>query len=128
MSLSLIPVEQLAAEFLTAAAISVGASTPAVKYQRAQAALSVASVFQQAGQGNIAAASQALTTLASGISDPGLATAVQGLISVGQPFLSAEGAALAATPLLGITVEGALTNVAAGMTAVASKYPAPAAT
>lgn len=124
MSLSIVPVEQLTAEFLTVAAIDVGAKDAPTKYARAQAALAVASAFSSAAQGNVAAASQLLTNLAASIKDPGLAAAVQGLVSVGQPFLSAEGALLAATPVLAGTIEGALTNIAAGMTAVASKYPA----
>jgi hypothetical protein len=116
------PFEQVIAEVETAVAIKFGATTPAQELARAQAALAVSQVFQTASTGDLATANQQLVALVGSITDPGLAFVAQQLVSIAGAFLGAEGAALAAVPVLASTVDGILGNIAAGMAGVANAY------
>ena len=128
MSFTIKPFEQIIAEGATAAAIAIGSATPAIKYAKAQAALQAASVFGSLAAGDIVGAASTLQALlASKVLDPGTAKLLSDLFTMGNTFLQADAAALAMFPGQTALAEGIATNIAAGITAVASTYPAPAA-
>lgn len=121
------PFEQILAEGLTTAAISIGAASSAVKVARAKAALGVSSYFTILGAGNISGATTQLTNLVKSISDPGIQQTVTDLVSIGEPFLAAEAQGLEDTPLIGESIEATLTNIGAGMATIANAYIAASA-
>lgn len=106
------------AQLLTAAAISIGASSNTVKLARAQVAAQVAASFTAAGSGNIAAVNQQVATLISGISDPGLQAVATNLWSIGEPFFQIELNVAEATGVLA----DALGAIGAGMAQIAGAY------
>lgn len=127
MSITLKTGGQLLVELATASGIAFGAKTAAQKYARAQVALQVAAGFQAASTGDLAGGlAEAQSAILSKVTDPGLAAFATDLFAIGNGQLTVLAQAETALPLLAETAEGVAANVAAGMTAIASKYPAPA--
>lgn len=119
MTMSSIP--YLAAEALTAAALSQGSSN-ADKLARAQTASQVAAFFSAAGKGDVTGANAQIATAVAGIKDPGLQKVASDLWSTGQPFIQAEFNIAANVPILGGSLTQALTDIGAGMASVAGAY------
>lgn len=116
--MTIVPFEQLLAEAATLAGIKINA-TPAQEYGRAQAALKVAAVLTDYGQGNVSSIPAALEALAGSLKDPAEAQFVQDALQVGANvynLLSLLPNALA---------EGLAAQAGAGMTVVASKVQPP---
>jgi len=126
MSLTIKPFEQIIVEGATLAGINIGATGPADKYARAQAALKVASIATALATGDVAAVEAAAEALIK-TSDPGVAKLVLDLSALGNTLIQGAMVMNAAVPLLSAGAELVATNVAAGITAVASQYPAPTA-
>jgi hypothetical protein len=127
--MSIKPFEQVIAELGTTVAINSGTPTTAQKYSRAQVALAVAAGFTAASQGDAAAlASQIETAVLTKVTDPGEVKLVTDLFNTGNTFLAPLGAAGTSIPLISATVQGVAANIAAGITAIASAYKAPATT
>lgn len=123
MSLSVKPFEQIIVELATLAAINIGAKDAADKYQRAQGALKVASLSTALATGDVATVEATLQGLIK-TSDPGVAKVVTDLSSIGNTLIQGAMVANVAIPLLSAGAELIAQNVAAGITAVASQYPA----
>jgi hypothetical protein len=123
MTLTIKPFEQILVEGATLAGINIGASTAAVKYQRAQAALQVASIATALASGDIASVESAAAALIK-TSDPGVAKFISDLTSLSNTLIQGAMVLNAAVPLLSTGAELVATNVAAGITAIASQYPA----
>jgi hypothetical protein len=113
---------QLVAKIATTAIISIGAKDNATKLARAKIAAQVAAFFTAAGQGNIAALNQEVSTAIGQLKDPGFDDVAQSLWSVGEPFLEVELAVTENTPVFGGSLADALTGVGAGMAEVAGRY------
>jgi hypothetical protein len=114
------------AEGATLAGINIGAKSAADKYARAQAALQVAAIATALSTGDIGT----VETQAQGLiktSDPGVAKFVSDLSGLANTLIQGAAVASAAIPLLSAGAELVATNIAAGITAIASTYPAPAA-
>ncbi|MGH2518308.1 MAG: hypothetical protein ACRDF8_00770 [Chloroflexota bacterium] len=122
MPTALPPFEQLIAQTLTTAAIDVNAASSAVKLARAITAQSVAGILATAATGDLATANAQLAALIGAIGDPGLNLIAQNLWAIGSTLLQAEAIVLAATPVLGATVKGILSDVSTGMSQVAAAY------
>jgi len=119
--------EQIAAELAVTIAVAT-ASTPAQKYARAQAALQVATAIQPIGQGNFSQSlAQIATIVTTKITDPGVVQLVNDLFNILNIFLAPLLVTEAAIPGMTSTIEGVANNVIAGITVIASQYPAPSA-
>lgn len=128
MSITLKSVGQLIVEGATVAAIDIGAANAAVKYERAQVALQVAAAFTALSSGDVSGAlAQAQTALLSKVTDPGQVALIQGLFTIGNAQITVASQAATVIPLLSATAAGVASQIAAGITAIASTYPAPAA-
>ena len=128
MTLQIKSVAQLVVEGATLAAIDIGATSPAQKYARAQVALAVAAGFTALSSGDVTGAvEQIQTAVLSKVTDPGQVALANSLFNVGGIFISAAAAANGALPLLNATWQGVAGEIATGITAIASSYPAPAA-
>lgn len=128
MSITLKSVGQLMAEGATLAAIDIGAKDATDKYNRAQVALQVGAAFTAIASGDVAGGlATAQGAILGKVTDPGQVALVQGLFAVGVQQLQVASLASSAIPLLNATVTGVATEVAAGITAIASAYKAPAA-
>lgn len=123
MSLTIKPFEQILVEGATLAGINIGAKDAADKYARAQAALKVAGIATALATGDVAAVEAAAAGLIT-TTDPGVAKFVTDLSALGNTLIQGAMVANAAIPLLSAGAELVATNVAAGITAVASQYPA----
>lgn len=127
MNLALKPVGQLIVEGATLAGIDIGAKDATDKYNRAQVALHVAAAFQAVSQGDLVGGlAQAQTAIFANVTDPGQVALIQGLLTLGNAQLQVATQAASVVPLLGATAQGVASNIAAGISAVASAYPAPA--
>lgn len=126
MTLTIKPFEQILVEGATLAGINIGAKNAADKYARAQAALKVASIATALSSGDIASVTAAAQALIQ-TSDPGVAKFVADLSGLGNTLIQGAMLANAAVPLLSLGAEMVATNVAAGITAIASQYSAPTA-
>lgn len=123
MSLSIKPFEQILVEGATLAGINIGAKSAADKYARAQAALQVAGIATAMATGDVSAVEAAAASLIK-TSDPGIAKFVGDLTALGNTLIQGAMVANAAVPLLSAGAEIVAQNVAAGITAIASQYPA----
>jgi hypothetical protein len=120
--------EQSGALLATVVAITTYGKTPAQKVAAALVAQSVASIIQDAANGNAAAINTEVAALVGTISDPGLALVATTAAAIAAPYLQAFLAAEKAVPLIGAAESGILAAVAAGMNQAASAYiNAPAA-
>lgn len=128
MSLTIKPFEQIVAEFDTLVAIHLGAKTAADLSARAAIALQVASIFGALGTGDVTGAQGAIQTLVtSATTDAGTQQFIGDALQLGSTLLQTQLAINSAVPILGAAAQAIAANIAAGMTAIASKYPAPAA-
>lgn len=128
MSLTIKPFEQIVAEFDTLIAIHLGAKNAADLSARAAVALQVAGIFSALGSGNVTTAQTVLQTLVTSVTkDPGTQQFVGDALQLGATLLQTQLAINAAVPLLGAAAQAVAANIAAGMTAIASLYPAAAA-
>lgn len=126
--MNLISFTQLGAQTATVIAIDASGKDIASRYKAAQIALQVAEGFKSLSTGDAGAGlAAAEAALLSKISDPGQATLVQAVFMAAQPFILAAAQGNAALPLVSATVAGAAAEIAAGIVAAASVYPAPAA-
>lgn len=112
----------LAAEALTAAAINIAGKDAAGKLAAAQTASTVAAFFAAAGKGDISAANAQVSTAIASLKDPGLQKLATDLWSAGEPFVQTELTVYENTPVLGGSLEQALSDTGAGMAAVAGAY------
>lgn len=129
MSLTIKPFEQVAAELATLAAIDIGASSAADKYARAQVALQVATAAQSLSSGDVATFSQTVqTAILAKVTDAGQQKVVTDLFGIANVFLLPAAQVDESIPLVSVGVAAIANNVAAGITAVASQYKAPAPT
>lgn len=123
LSLSIKPFEQVLAEIATTVAIRRGGANTATQLARAQVAATVGAIVKTASTGDLGAAGAALQALlAAKTNDPGTAQVITDLSNIANTALSAEAGILAATPVVGATVEAVLGNVASGISAVAAAY------
>jgi hypothetical protein len=121
--MSIKPFEQILAEIGTTIGIDSAAKDPAGRYAAAQAALLVAAAFTAAASGDVSVLTTQLeTTVLTKVTDPGQVKLVTDLFALGNTFLAPIAAASTAVPLITPVVQGIATNVAAGITAVASAY------
>lgn len=128
MSITLKSVGQLFVEGATLAAIDIGATNAADKYARAQVALQVAAGFTAISSGDLAGGlATAQAALLAKVTDPGQVALIQGLFTIGNAQITVLSQATSAIPLLNPTVQGVASEIAAGITAIASTYSAPAA-
>lgn len=128
MSITLKSVGQLFVEGATLAAIDIGATNAADKYARAQVALQVAASFTAISSGDLAGGlATAQAALLAKVTDPGQVALIQGLFTIGNAQITVLSQATSAIPLLNPTVQGVASEIAAGITAIASTYSAPAA-
>jgi hypothetical protein len=128
MSLTLKSVGQYIVEAATVAAIDIGSKTPAEKYAKAQVALQVAAAFTSVSTGDLAGGlAEAQSAIFVKVTDPGQVALLQGLFAIGNAQITVASQAASIIPLLNATAQGVAAEVAAGITAVASTYPAPAA-
>lgn len=114
--------EQNAAALETYLAMKIFAKTPAAKLAAAEVAMQVASVFQDVASGNVNSINAEISSLISGITDPGLKTVATNLAALAQPYLAAEIAVVKGMPGIGMTLDAGLTAAAAGITQVAQAY------
>jgi hypothetical protein len=132
MSLSISPLETIAAEGLTGLIISAGAKgVAATIVKRATAVLAIVTAISQVGSGSTVTGLSALNSaLASSDLDPGEALALQGVLTQvanqASLFNSVAGGSLA-----GVLASAVYANIAAGVTSACNaeiaKYGAPAA-
>lgn len=128
MSITLKSVGQLLVEGATVAAIDIGASSAAQKYARAQVALQAAAVFASISSGDLAGGlATAQAALLAKVTDPGQVALLQGLFTIGNAQITVASQAASVVPLLNATAQGVASEIAAGITAIASTYPAPTA-
>ena len=120
--MALTPFEQAAAEAATGLIITGGQKGNATAIvKRAQTALAVGTALQGLAAGNSAPAISALqAVLQSASFDPGVALAVQGLVTLGQQQLALVNQLGSLIPLAGLTAEAVATNIAAGVIAAAN--------
>ena len=119
---TIVPFEQSAAMLATVAAINAFAKTPADKLAAAMTAQSVASILQDAANGNASAIDTEAQALIANIKDPGLAAVARDLIARAQPYIQVVLAANGSLPLVGATEQAVLGNIAAGMKTAAQAY------
>ena len=117
--------EQIVAEFDTLVAIHLGAKTAADLSSRAAVAMEVAGIFQALGSGDVTGAQTALQTLVtSATQDAGTQAFIGDALQLGATLLQTQLAVNAAVPVLGTAAQAIAANIAVGMNAIASKYPA----
>jgi hypothetical protein len=127
MSLTIVSLAQLAAQAETLIGIDLAAKDPAGRYAAAQVALQVAGAFTAVAQGNaVGAVTAAVQAILSKVTDPGQVALVNSLAAVGMSFIQMSAQAGALLPLLNAEWQGIANEIAAGMTATASAYKAPA--
>lgn len=116
MALNLVPIEEYTAELLAGVVISSGQGGDAQKIlPRAQAALSFGNALAQVSNGDITGALAAATVALSGSNmDPAIAASLQGLLNLGFSQLQLAANVNALVPLLGVTVDAVIANVAKG--------------
>lgn len=125
--MSIKPFEQIVAEFDTLVAIHLGAKSAADLSARAATALQVAGIFAALGSGDVTGAQTALQTLVtSATQDAGTQQFMGDALQLGATLLQTQLAVNAAVPVLGTAAQAIAANIAAGMTAIASKYAQPA--
>ena len=121
MSINFVPVEQIIPALVTGQVIKSGTTDPVLINKRAQTALSVAAIFTDLAAGN---ASQALTDFSAVLTNPSLdpvvAFELQKLLAFGLQQLSVANMIGNATPLLGMTANAIVSNIAAGVTTAAN--------
>lgn len=123
MTLTIKPFEQILVEGTTLAGINIGATSAAQKYVRAQAAIKVAGIVSALATGDVASVEAAAASLIT-TTDPGVAKFVTDLTALGNTLIQGAMVMNAAVPLLSVGAELVATNVAAGINAIASQYPA----
>lgn len=127
MSLKLESAGALLAQIATTVAIDVSAKDPAGRYASAQVAMEVAAAFKSVSTGDLASAeTEVQQAVLSKITDPGQAALVTAIFTQGNNYLAAAAQAAGSLPLVNATVTGAAGEIADGITAAASAYPAPA--
>lgn len=127
MSFKFISLTQIGAEALTLAALHAGSPTAAQVVSRATTAVAVANVIAAVGQGNAQQALADITAMAT-TADAGVQQFISDLSNQANNWLQTQMALNSAIPLIGAAAQQIATDVAAGMTLVASRYvTAPAA-
>lgn len=121
MSITIKPIEQLGAEALTLLALHANSPSATTVAARAQNALKLAAVVAAVGAGNADGAMTALEAVTTS-SDPGVQQFISDFYSQAQSFLQFQLQLNAATPLIGAAAQAIATNVAAGITSVATAY------
>jgi hypothetical protein len=128
VSLTIKPFEQSIAELGTLIGIHIGAKNAAEVAARAQGALKVASALSAASTGDIATAQSELAALVSSASsDPGVKQFLGDIASQASSLLQFNLQLEADVPVFGTAAQAVFAQAAAGIQAIASKYPTPAA-
>lgn len=121
MSLNFVPIEQILPALITAALIKKGTNDPVVINARAETALTVAKIFTDIASGDATAAQEDFNAVLVDPSlDPVVAFELQKLLAGGLQQLSVANAIGNITPVIGMTVQAVVTNVAAGITTAAN--------
>lgn len=129
---NLVPIGEYIAQLATAVAISQGQGGDAQKIlPRAQAALTFGNALAEVAAGDVTGALAAATAaLQKPGMDPAVAASLQQLLNVGFAQLQLAANVNALIPLIGVTAEAVIANIAKGVITAAnieiSSYSAPA--